>query len=64
MKTLLNKTVRLYPCDTYSKTAIIKEINELGFIFEIIKADALSRYEAGQVIFISHSKKLSFEIMN
>jgi len=57
------KKVRLYPGDTYKKIALIKNIDDLGFTFEILESKD-RYYNVGSIYFISHSKPLELEILS
>lgn len=54
----IGKQVRLYPNATYRKSAIIENVDDLGFTFRIIEANSQSRYKKGDVLFINHSNNL------
>jgi hypothetical protein len=55
--------VKLYPGDTYKKSAEILEINDQGWVFKIIEAQQGCGYVVGEVIFLSHSQKLVMMLM-
>lgn len=48
---LIGKKVKLYPNDNYRKVALIKDINDLGFTFEILES-ADKNYKVGATFFI------------
>lgn len=46
--------VCLFPGDTYTKIAIIEDINELGFVFRLVEGtNSKSDYSIGDIIFRS-----------
>ena len=59
----VGKAVRLYPGDTYSKYAIITDLDDLGWTFKITKSSEGNggNWKVGQSYFISHSKSVVFE---
>lgn len=59
---LIGKEVRLYPSDTYKKIALINDINDLGFTFEILESED-PRFKIGSIYFYSHAKPIIFEIL-
>ena len=59
----VGKKVRLYPHDTYKKTAKIVDVDDLGFHFVILSAERGSDYYVGEHVFISHSMKLHLSFM-
>ena len=58
----LNKQVQLYPGDTNSKFAIVKEINDAGVVFQITKSDC-SDYTKDCMYFIAFSARLKFKLV-
>jgi hypothetical protein len=60
---MIGKKVKLYPNDTYKKVALIKDINDLGFTFEILES-ADKNYKVGATFFYNHAKPLIFEILD
>ena len=64
MKKFLNKEVLLYPGDSHQKTAIVKEINSNGVVFEITAYNGTNKnYEKGELHFISYSSNLHFRLL-
>jgi hypothetical protein len=63
-ETFLNKEVRLHPNDTYYKYAIVKDINDVGIVFQITKAHPYYNdvYVEGTILFISNSSNMSFTL--
>ena len=59
--TYLNKEVQICPGDTYSKFGIVRDINENGVTFEITRSNA-SRFQVGDIVFISYSNNLIFTL--
>jgi hypothetical protein len=62
-KKFLNKQVQLYPNDTYSKFAIVRDINDSGVVFEITKSERASDYIVGSLVFIAYSARLNFTLV-
>tara|TARA_R110000796_G_scaffold181217_1_gene297726 strand:+ start:358 stop:558 length:201 start_codon:yes stop_codon:yes gene_type:complete len=58
---LIGKNVQIYPSDTYSKEGIIKEITDMGILFEITKGTEDGSFKAGKLHFISYSARLTFQ---
>jgi hypothetical protein len=59
---LIGKKVILYPSDTYQKIALINDVNDLGFTFQILKSED-ARIKIGSVYFYNHAKPIIFEIL-
>jgi hypothetical protein len=61
----VGKQVRLYPGDTYSKHAIITDVDDLGWTFKITKSSDRNgdNWKVGQSYFISHSHTVIFEFI-
>jgi hypothetical protein len=59
---MLGKKVILYPNDTYEKIALINDVNDLGFTFEILKSRD-PRIKIGSVYFYNHAKPIIFQIL-
>jgi hypothetical protein len=61
----IGRQVRLYPGDTYSKYAVITDLDDLGFTFKIIKSSPSNgdNWKVGQSYFVSHSKSVVFEFI-
>ena len=61
----IGKRVRLYPGDTYSKYAIIENVDDLGWTFKITKSSPNNgeNWKVGQSYFISHSRAVIFEFI-
>lgn len=60
---LIGKEVLMYPSDTYKKIALIKDISDLGFTFEILESED-KNYKIGATLFYNHAKPLILEILN
>lgn len=58
LTSLIGKKVQLYPGDTYSRWGIITEVDDVGFLIKITKADTRSNYEIGSTYFMAHSKQV------
>ena len=63
IKDLIGKTIQLWPGDTYSKSGIIKDVDDFGWLIEITKAAPSSDYEVGSEYYINHSRPLVFKIL-
>lgn len=59
---LIGKEIRLYPSDTYKKIALINDINDLGFTFEILESED-PKFKVGSLYFYNHAKPIIFEIL-
>jgi hypothetical protein len=59
---LIGKEIRLYPSDTYKKIALINDINDLGFTFEILESED-PKFKVGRIYFYNHAKPIIFEIL-
>ena len=59
---LIGQEIMLYPNDTYKKRAILLEVNQYGYLFEITYADKSSGYKDGDIIFINHACKVQISI--
>jgi hypothetical protein len=56
----IGDTVKMWPGDTYAKVGNILEINEYGWVFEIVKGThENSTYKIGDILFVSHSNNLT-----
>ena len=60
LSSMIGQTVRLYPGDTYKKTAKVIAVDETGVLFEIVSS-ACDTWVVGQQRYISHSTNLAFE---
>jgi hypothetical protein len=58
----IGKEVILYPNDSYRKRAILLEINEYGYLFEITFAQQGSNLSIGEITFRNHSCNMSMSI--
>jgi len=64
MKEFLNKEVLLYPGDSHQKTAIVKEVNNNGVIFQITGYNGTNKsYAKGELHFIAYSSNLHFRLL-
>jgi hypothetical protein len=54
----IGKEVILYPQDTYTKRAILLEVNQYGYLFEITFSASPNEYKVGEINFINHSMKM------
>ena len=65
-KTLyINKKIKLYPNAPYSNFGIITNVDELGFMVKITKADPkVKTYATGNTYFISHSTAFNFAFVD
>jgi hypothetical protein len=61
-KNFENKTVQLFPGDTYTKFGTVIDINEVGVTFSITKSNS-SDYVVGGVYFIAFSANLKFALV-
>ena len=64
LEDFVGKEVQIYPGDGVSKWGIIEEISDKGFLFRITKVSRISNseeIEVGEILFISHSKVLTFK---
>jgi hypothetical protein len=61
----VGKQVRLYPGDTYSKYAVITDVDDLGWTFKITKSSDRNgdNWRVGQSYFIGHSHTVIFEFI-
>jgi hypothetical protein len=59
---MIGRRVRLYPNDTYRKIALIKDISDLGYSFEITESED-SGFKVGRIYFYSHAKPIILEIL-
>ena len=59
----IDKTIQLYPGDTYSKYGTIVNLDDLGWTIKIIQSNS-SSYKVGKEYFISHSSDFVFEFIN
>jgi hypothetical protein len=59
---LIGQEINLYPKDTYKKRAILMEVNQYGYLFEITFAEKNSGYNIGEIIFINHACKMEMSI--
>lgn len=61
----VGKQVRLYPGDTYSKYAVITDVDDLGWTFKITKSSDRNgdNWKVGQSYFIGHSHTVIFEFI-
>ena len=57
-----NKTVQIYPGDTYKKWGRVIDINSAGVTFEITWS-ASADYVVGDIYFISYSAGLKFKLV-
>lgn len=60
----IGKNIQLYPGDTYKKYGKILNVDDLGWTIEI--TDVSSGYNIhaiGDVVFISHSKPFTYNIL-
>jgi hypothetical protein len=61
----IGKEIVLFPKDTYKKRAILLEVNEYGYLFEITFAErCVGGYNVGEIIFINHSCKVELKLYN
>lgn len=60
VKDYVDKFVQIYPNDTYSKWGYIRRVDDLGFLYEITKANEES--DLG-IFFVSHSTLFRFKLM-
>ena len=59
----INKNIQLYPADTYEKYGKIINVDDLGFTIKIYKANKNAEFKVNDIIFISHSKNLTFKFI-
>ena len=59
-KDYVDKFVQIYPNDTHSKWGYIRRVDDLGFLYEITKANEKS--DLG-IFFVSHSTLFRFKLM-
>ena len=59
---LIGKKVILYPSDTYKKIALINDVNDLGFTFEILESED-RKIKVGSLYFYNHAKPIIFQIL-
>lgn len=59
---LIGQEIILYPHDTYKKRAILLEVNQYGYLFEITFAQESSGYKLGEIRFINHSCKIEMTL--
>lgn len=57
----IDKFVQIYPSDTYSKWGYIRRVDDLGFLYEITKAEQKSSLG---IFFASHSLGFKFKLMD
>lgn len=56
----LNKFVKIYPNDTYSKWGYIRRVDDIGFLYEVTKAN---EKESLGTFFVSHSMGLRYKLV-
>ena len=61
MNSFLNQEVRIFPCDTYAKRGIVREITDHGIIFQITYSETKA-YTIGKLHFIAFDN-LTFEAL-
>lgn len=63
IKNLIGRKVKLYPGDTYDKFALVTDINEQGFLFEITESKDNLSYPVGSFMFIGFGSNLRFIVV-
>lgn len=58
-KDYLNKFIKIYPNDTYSKWGYIRKVDDIGFLYEVTKAN--NKSDLG-VFFVSHSMGFRYKL--
>lgn len=61
----IGRKVQLFPGDTNVKYGIIRDVNDLGWIIEIIEESGRApiTYKAGNIVFYSHSFAVTFKFI-
>ena len=60
----VGKKIWLYPVATFKSYGTILKVDDLGFTIKITKAHERATFQAGQTVFISHSKGFEFVFMD
>jgi hypothetical protein len=63
-KDFVGKKILLYPVATFKSYGTILKVDDLGFTVKITKAHERATFQAGQTVFISHSKGFEFVFMS
>jgi len=59
----IGQEINLYPSDTHKKRAILLEVNQYGYLFQITFSERyVGAYGIGEIIFINHSCKMEMSI--
>jgi hypothetical protein len=58
----IGKEVKLFPNDTYKKSAILLEISDYGYLFKMTKCELRCGYKVDDIVFLNHSTKVEMLI--
>ena len=60
LKDFIGVEVALYPNDSYKKNAILKNIDENGYLFEVTNCQVGSGKIKGEILFFNHANAVVF----